>query len=305
MNSPPVHARSPFGTPAAAPLPARQPVRAGAFIVTLYGDAVEPRGGVLWMGTLIEVCADFGLSESLVRTAVSRLVAAGRLAGERASRRSFYRLTPEARTEFAAVSARLFAPRPAPEGWLVLRPLPGPDTAPGGDAPEDLRRAGWAPVADGVWLAADTPDRRQAGGLMFGAGLLHGGDGLRALAHDAWPLAELAEEYRRFVGRFAPLLAAVAAGARLAGRDSLTARLALVHQYRGVVLRDPQLPSAALPAHWPGPEAGRLFSRLYAALSGAADSHIGATFRDAAGLLPCDTDATRGRLSSLERAARP
>ena len=32
------------------------------------------------MGTLIDICGAVGLSETLVRTAVSRLVAAGRLA---------------------------------------------------------------------------------------------------------------------------------------------------------------------------------------------------------------------------------
>ena len=31
----------------------RRPLRAGAFIVTLYGDAVVPRGGSLWVGNVI------------------------------------------------------------------------------------------------------------------------------------------------------------------------------------------------------------------------------------------------------------
>ena len=61
----------------------------GAFIVTVYGDVVVPRGGVLWTGTLIEVCERVGISESLVRTAVSRLVAAHRLRGERLGRHSY------------------------------------------------------------------------------------------------------------------------------------------------------------------------------------------------------------------------
>ena len=62
-------------------------------------DAV-PRGGVLWTGTLIELCGSAGINESLVRTAVSRLVAAERLAGERIGRRSYYRLAEAARAEF-------------------------------------------------------------------------------------------------------------------------------------------------------------------------------------------------------------
>ena len=52
----------------------RQPVRrpgtaealrlnAAAFIVTVYGDIVVPRGGMLWTGTLIDLCARVGISE--------------------------------------------------------------------------------------------------------------------------------------------------------------------------------------------------------------------------------------------------
>lgn len=37
-----------------------------------------------------------------------------------------------------------------------------------------------------------------------------------------------------------------------ADADAFTARILLIHHYRRVVLRDPLLPSALLPADWPG-----------------------------------------------------
>ena len=46
-----------------------QELRAAGFIVTVYGDIVLPRGGILWTGSLIEICNRAGLSESVVRTA--------------------------------------------------------------------------------------------------------------------------------------------------------------------------------------------------------------------------------------------
>ena len=103
-------------------------LRAASFIVTIYGDVVEPRGGLLWMGTLIEVCARAGISETRVRTAVSRLVAAGRLEGTREGRRSFYRLTaggaaPSSPPRRPASSPR--RPRPAP-GSSRCSPPPRP-----------------------------------------------------------------------------------------------------------------------------------------------------------------------------------
>ena len=97
--------------------------RAPAFIVTLYGDAIEPRGGTLWMGDLVSCCAEQGISESLVRTAVSRLVAAGKLLGERIGRKSFYRLTDQAQAEFRSASKVLYTPPPMARGWLLaLKP---------------------------------------------------------------------------------------------------------------------------------------------------------------------------------------
>ncbi|MFD2816395.1 hypothetical protein ACFSYD_21480 [Paracoccus aerius] len=96
------------------------PITAGSFIVTVYGDVVVPRGEVLWIGSLIEICSRIGISENLVRTAVSRLVSADRLQGTRVGRRSFYRLAPAARAEFAQAARMLYA-RPQPSGdWLVM-----------------------------------------------------------------------------------------------------------------------------------------------------------------------------------------
>ena len=104
-------------------------LRAAGFIVTLYGDVVEPRGGLLWMGTLVEVCGLVGISETRVRTAVSRLVAAGRLEGMRAGRLSYYRLTEAARREFAEAAALVFDPPPRPARWLIAESASGPGFA--------------------------------------------------------------------------------------------------------------------------------------------------------------------------------
>ncbi|HET6519065.1 MAG TPA: hypothetical protein VFG47_04520, partial [Geminicoccaceae bacterium] len=55
----------------------RQPVRAGSLIVTVYGDAIAPRGGTVSLASLTRLLQAFGLSAGLVRTAVSRLAADG------------------------------------------------------------------------------------------------------------------------------------------------------------------------------------------------------------------------------------
>jgi transcriptional regulator, ArsR family len=97
-----------------------------------------------------------------------------------------------------------------------------------------------------------------------------------------WDLAPHAAAYRALLAAFAPLEGLVPAD----GAQALAARLLLVHAWRQALLADPRLPAEALPADWPGHAARALFHRLYSAWSPAADSHIGARFEGAQGLLP-------------------
>ncbi|MGH2343191.1 PaaX family transcriptional regulator C-terminal domain-containing protein [Segnochrobactraceae bacterium EtOH-i3] len=272
------------------------PPRATRFIVTIYGDVVEPRGGLLWMGTLIEICAAHGISETLVRTAVSRLVAAGKLSGERAGRRSYYRLTPAARTEFTAAARVLFAPPPVADGWLIA------PAAPHGLA-MDLLAPGWAALGDGVLIGPDRADLPPAPGPILRASPFSGSEELPALAARLWDLAGLAEAYGGFLDRFAPVADELAGPGTLPGATSLAVRLLLVDRYRAVVLRDPRLPAAALPAGWPGQAARALFVRLYLRLARSADSHVGHAFHAANGLLPATSEATALRLDRLAAEA--
>ncbi len=269
--------------------PSSDPPRATAFIVTVYGDVADPRGGSLWMGTLIDICAAVGLSETVVRTAVSRLVAAGQLQGERQGRRSFYRLTPRARVDFRAASRVIFAgPGEArATAWrLTIQPRP--------EGQPPLAASGFAEIAAGVWLG---PDRGAP--APGAAGLRPSVDGdaaaIRDFAARHWDLDRLSADYRAVILRHGPLRERLP----LAGAEALRARLRLIHDFRLVLLRDPRLPAPALPADWPGDEARDLFADLYGRLSVTADDYIGRTFHGSDGHLPAQTPETVARLASL------
>lgn len=270
-------------------------VRAPAMIVTIYGDIVVPRGGVLWMGTLVEICARLGISETLVRTAVSRLVAAEQLAGERDGRRSYYRLASGARTEFAAAARLLYGPQ-SPAGGFLVHHAPGL-------ADETARRAGLGRIGPDLYLRPDHPGNVPVPGLTFRAGVIKDGALLPDYAATLWNLRSFADEYQAMIDLFSPLLAALERGETLLSADSVSARLLLVQAYRAVLLRDPRLPAEALPGDWPGPAARRLFGRLYRALSPSADGYIGAQFEGRDGPLPAQTEETAARLQSLARQA--
>lgn len=275
------------------------PLRAASFIVTIYGDVVEPRGGAIWIGNLIEICAGVGISETLVRTAVSRLVAAGRLAGEREGRRSFYRLTDAARTEFAG-AARVIFGLPEEASWQFVQLM--------GSSAEDrmlmLERSGHARLSPRLAIGVRPFPTAIMPALVFRAEIAEGAEELKAFASASWDLAPHAEAYRRFLGSFQSLAAPADAGS-MTPADCLTARLLLVHQFRFVALRDPRLPAETLPEGWPGDEARRLFARLYLNLSHPADLHAAQHFVAASGPLAASTGATEERFRMLRREGVP
>lgn len=268
------------------------PPRATRFIVTIYGDAVVPRGGNLWMGTLIDCCAWHGLSESLVRTAVSRLVGAGRLIGDRIGRKSYYRLTDAARGEFAHAAQLLYEPPPQPTGWMLLI----------GAADGDCDRP-WASLGQGQWIAPARSDIRPPPGIVMGGDTIAGEAMLRSFADRLWPLAEVAQAYRDFIDDFAPVLDRIESGQTPDGAGALALRLRLVDAFRQAALADPRLPATALPDGWPAQSARRLFLQIYLALAASADAHIGESFLDSDGALPAQSNETDQRLMSLRREA--
>ena len=80
----------------------RPTVRAGSLIITVFGDAIAPRGGTVWIGSLIRVLRDFGISERLVRTSVFRLTRDDWLEAEQVGRRMARSLDDEFARDFAA-----------------------------------------------------------------------------------------------------------------------------------------------------------------------------------------------------------
>lgn len=260
---------------------AARPPRAAGFIVTLYGDAIRPRGGEAGMAAIIETCAQVGISETLVRTAVSRLVAAGQLAGRREGRRSFYRLTPAAAAEFAAAAGVIYAP-PAPCGWRLVA---GPEAVVEGLAGHARLRAGLALGPDRGPVPAGCA--AVAGAAVGDAAALAG------LAAQLWDLEAPAAAYAGVRDRFGPLLGRVGG---LAPEAALALRLLLVDDWRRAALADPRLPPEGWPAGWPGPEARAVFARLYRDLTPGAEAAIGAGFEG----VPARTAASAALLATLD-----
>jgi len=288
----------------------QRPLRSGSLLMTILGDAIAPRGGRVTLGSLIRLAAPLGLPERLVRTSVARLAQDGWLAARRSGRTSEYALTGRGRRRFAAATRRIYGARP--HGWnrrwtlILLAPAPASARAPRERLREELQWLGFGQ------FAAEVFGHPSFGGAPLRARLAEAGIGNqvtlltaasvrprddRRLVRCGWDLAELARAYRRFVTGFAPLAAALAAGAVPAPEVAFVARTLLIHEYRRIHLRDPALPDALLPGDWVGTAAYELCRELYRALFRPAERHLTLHARRLAGALPAASRAAQRRFA--------
>jgi phenylacetic acid degradation operon negative regulatory protein len=276
----------------------RRPLRAWSLIITLYGDAIVPRGGSLWLGALIDIMGLFDIDAGHVRTAMSRLTADGWLQRERLGRHSYYRLTRREEGSFKAATQRIyFAHAPAFDGRLRLA-LIGPGVGDRSAARPALERAGFVALSPTAYVAFADPDPplRPIAGVF----LLHADatDDVHGLAAAAWKLEALSAAYRGFITRFAALERALAELGTIDGADALVARVLLIHEFRRIVLRDPGLPAALLPADWPGAVARDLTARLYRRLVEPSERFLDAHARNGRGRLRAPDATFRRRFAA-------
>jgi phenylacetic acid degradation operon negative regulatory protein len=275
----------------------RPTLRAGSLITTVFGDSIAPRGGTVWLGSLIRAMADFGISERLVRTSVFRLVQDGWLQSSQVGRRSFYSLTEEGRDRFRAATHRIYGvPVTDWDGEWCLLLLSGLEAT----AKETLRReCGWlgfGPLSANV-LAHPSPDEsdldmalNRAGAadevVVMSAHSIGSDASLRVLVRSAWNLDDIDARYEQFVAMFRQVYAALARTRKVDPRTAFVIRTLLVQEYRKVLLRDPQLPQQLLPAGWHGTAAYQLCRNLYKGLHQAADDYLSEFMETADGPLP-------------------
>ncbi len=248
----------------------REPSRTGSLVITVFGDAIVPRGGSVWLGTLLAFFELIDIEGGVVRTAMSRLATDGWLEREKAGRNSFYRLAGKGRQTFDAATRHIYdAP---PSDWTGRFELLLIAQAGNRDAARDaLRDAGFGSPLPGVFVApSGVPVPEEAKGAIR-LDVSAEDDSGRRLLSESWPLDRTAAAYLKFIKTFEPLRGWTGRGAALGDAEAFIARILLIHHYRRVVLRDPLLPSALLPRQWPGRAARALCGELYRDLLAASE----------------------------------
>ncbi|MEY3037846.1 MAG: hypothetical protein RL143_413 [Pseudomonadota bacterium] len=259
------------------------PLRAPSLIISVWGDAVEPRGGRAWLGGLINLLEPFGVNERLMRTSVFRLAQDGWLSSTKVGRKSFYTLTESGKQRFAQAFRRVYSAQRV--GWqgvwtlLSVHKLNNEQRRELQLALSDMRFGVLgnslliSPVADLAKVEQKLAESRFSDSVVCfqSSEPLAADAALESLVVDAWSLDGLATAYSAFISLFQPLLTELEGKNTVDPQSSFIARTLLIHEYRKLVLRDPLLPDQLLPKDWPGHSARELCASIYERLSPAAD----------------------------------
>jgi phenylacetic acid degradation operon negative regulatory protein len=108
----------------------------------------------------------------------------------------------------------------------------------------------------------------------------------RDLLQSCWDLAALGAAYRRFIERFRPVWQALEKAPDPDPETCFALRTLLIHEYRRIILRDPELPAELLSPDWAGATARVLCRNLYRRAAPAAERHVMAVLETADGPLP-------------------
>ncbi|MCP5065415.1 MAG: phenylacetic acid degradation operon negative regulatory protein PaaX, partial [bacterium] len=284
-------------------LNAREP-RVKSLVVTVFGDAIVPYGATIWMGSLIRLLAPFGVTPRAVRTAVQRLSQEGWFCRRSQGRRTEYSLAEPARRNFVEADRRIYAL--APPDWdghwcLVILGTGSISQQERDSARRALGWHGFGELGPSV-LLHPSPDREAVDHTLLELGLdgraivLDATSGqveatasakpLRGLVASAWKLDRLATAYRAYVRDFAPLEARLDADPAGPPELCFALRILAIHEYRRLLLRDPELPGELLPEGWAGNEARALCARLYGHAFAPSIEYLRATARASGEPLP-------------------
>ena len=268
-------------------------VQAGSLIVSVFGDALYPRGGTVAMGSLIGLLAPLQVNERLIRTACFRLVQEDWLQTTAVGNRSNYALSRTGRSRVEEASRQIYAHR-APawdQQWRVVMAT-GEHSS---KEREQLRRAlywqGFGQLNSQSFIhpSADLSSvlkNLQVDGLGYWTTKLltlvgnpPSGSALLAPAQvvkTAWDLSQLDRNYALFIRTYQTIANWCKANKAKAfnAEEAFSLRLLLVHDFRRLLLRDPALPPSLLPATWQGSQARLLFNKLYKLCLPTSEKHL-------------------------------
>lgn len=280
---------------------AKEVLSGTSLIMTVFGDCVYHHGGIISLASLIQLMDVFGFNERSVRTAVFRLVQNGWLVSEKIGRTSYYRVTENSRQSFVQADAKIynFNHMEWDKKWdLVL--LSSVELDNKQTLKKELEWLGFANIASNVMaypgcehlklqnLLLNLKMTEQV--VLFEAETLHFWQDsyptVKRMVEVNWPIRELHARYDKFIRDFREFMNLVESTDDLDAMQAFQVRILLIHQYRRILLKDPDLPFELLPSNWLSLNARNLTNNLYQLTVTAGEQFFMDYARTSEGVMP-------------------
>ena len=283
-------------------------------VATIFGDVVSQHGHWIWLSSLIQALEPLGFNDRQVRTSVYRLVQGNWLQVKKVGRCSYYCLTDFATGHYDKAARRIYTAEQTDwdHNWILVLPVSVPE-----DKKEDLRKSllwqGFNALTSGLY-AHPSSERSSLDEVIHELGLLNNvvvfsaktidlySQGvIKELMKSRWQLAELESYYQEFLDFYRPICQQVFTKLPPPAETFLL-RSSLIHDFRRILLRDPDFPSEMLPQGWVGHEAQDLVKRVYKQLVTSSNQYIQENMKNAQGTLPAPHAKFYQRFGGLEKA---
>lgn len=241
-------------------------LRVWSLIITIFGDAIQPRGGRVSTARLQIVLERLQIEPGAFRTAMSRLAKEGWVKRERVGRSSFYELDSRGVEAFGPASARIYGTRAkrVSDGWMIGVGFEASSEGRTANV-EAAKSSGGIPAGSNIhiWPAKTAPDaewfRERDMLSVKGEFQTIPKQLVDQLAPDQQKEAYLAimNDFSGFSGSQL---------SQLSPLDAFAARSLLIHRWRRVALRCPNLPVELSPHGWPAEDCREFVAKLYKTL---------------------------------------
>lgn len=229
--------------------------RVWSLIVTLFGDMAQAENDRISATQLAKITEILGIKPEATRVALHRLRKDGWLISEKSGRNSRYGLSEFGRSQSMAASARIYGETSAKSGdWHVLI-LPSKPLAARNAMAKPLLENGYKALNNSVLLGqGSAPEQDEF--LVLAAGDTPVPDWVSVQVFSKSMAAEITSFSLRLQSAkktlntgFTPL-------------ETVALRVLIVHHWRRLVLRLPEMPDALQPKNWPEPQCRRLVHEL-------------------------------------------
>ncbi|EPR82736.1 phenylacetic acid degradation operon negative regulatory protein PaaX [Acinetobacter gerneri] len=286
-----------------------------SLIMTVMGDSIFHRGGSISLASLIQLMDVLGLTERSVRTAVFRLVQNGWLISEKIGRTSYYKITESSRQRFINADQKIYNiihPEWDQKWDLVL--LSSVELDAKATLKKELEWLGFANIATNV-MAYPGCDQQKLQNLILNLNMLdqvvlfkaetldlwkESYPTVKKMVETNWPVLELKNKYEKFTQDFREIFILLENESEIDPMQAFQIRTLLIHQYRRILLKDPDLPYELLPTDWSALVAQNLCNNLYHLLFSASEEYFTEIARTAEGKMPQATPQFYKRFGGLK-----